>query len=322
MRNILAAIFLTAGTTCLAGDFGAITNGNWTNASTWTPASIPGANDDVYIGSTYPIGSAAAATVILVQNQSAGNVYLGFDSGTAGTLNLGNYKLDIGDSFYIGGGSASSGTVIRGSGSFAASSLWVCDGNTFTFGTQDEAASLIVFEGAAANTTSSVNITDSVSILVGSTLTLGANMSLTGKLDIWAASTLDMAGHSLSADQISLSDTAKILNGGQISAHSIDIDKGSIVAAGIQGDTLTLKSGSTVTIQPIPGGPAGDTTTAVPEPSVLLMMGIGSVGLLVLCHKQKLGWVPLPRLRGNAKFRQHAHASVSMAPQNLDVTKH
>jgi tripeptide aminopeptidase len=43
---------------------------------------------------------------------------------------------------------------------------------------------------------------------------------------------------------------------------------------------------------------------------------------LVLCHKQKLGWVPLPRLRGNAKFRQHAHASVSMAPQNLDVTKH
>jgi hypothetical protein len=43
---------------------------------------------------------------------------------------------------------------------------------------------------------------------------------------------------------------------------------------------------------------------------------------LALCHKQKLGWVPLPRLRGNAKFRQHAHASVSMAPQNLDVTKH
>ena len=72
-----AAILLSAlPGLALATDTGAVANGDWSSAATWTNG-MPGAADNAYIGSTYPAGAAATAVVTLSQNSSAGNVYLG-----------------------------------------------------------------------------------------------------------------------------------------------------------------------------------------------------------------------------------------------------
>ena len=87
-------------------------------------------SDNVLIGSNYPTGSASTATVTLAENEFASSVLLGYGSGTTGTLDLGDFKLTLGNSLYIGyGGTA---TVLRGSGYFSVSNLYVDSGNSFT----------------------------------------------------------------------------------------------------------------------------------------------------------------------------------------------
>ncbi|MGA2063218.1 MAG: hypothetical protein ABSG67_22330 [Thermoguttaceae bacterium] len=207
VRLILAIVILMAGTTCFAVDFGAITDGNWSDTSTWYPASIPGLDDNVYIGSYYPYESAAAsATVTLVQDQSAGNVYLGYSSDfpVSGTLDLGNHKLNIGGGLYLGyGGTGSNaiGTVNRGTGYFTASYLEMHNGNTFTFGSLDTVNSLIMYDASATTTAATGNVTGNADIYWGSSLTLGADMNLTGSLNLADdGSVLDMAHHALNAN--------------------------------------------------------------------------------------------------------------------------
>jgi hypothetical protein len=205
-KHILAIVLLMTGTTCLAGDFGAITSGNWNDTSTWTPVSIPGSGDNVYIGSTYPSGAVSSATVTLIQDQSADNVYLGYGSGTAGTLDLGDFKLNIGNSLYIGNGSGAIGTVNRGSGSFSAYNLSLGNGNTFTFGSLDAVTTLYVSASATtATTTAAGNVTGNIYISGGSTLTLGADMTLSGEIRLGeTVSTLNMVEYALKANQICL----------------------------------------------------------------------------------------------------------------------
>jgi hypothetical protein len=69
------------------------------------------------------------------------------------------------------------------------------------------------------------------------------------------------------------------LSGGISGPHNLYVQD-NVTAGRIAVDTLTIESGATVTIQPIPGGPMGSTITAVPEPSTLVMVGITSFGLL------------------------------------------
>ena len=75
-----------------ATDTGAVASGKWSSAATWTNG-IPTATTNAYIGSTYPTGASAAATVSLSQNSAAGTVYLGKGSGTIGTLDLNSHNL-------------------------------------------------------------------------------------------------------------------------------------------------------------------------------------------------------------------------------------
>ena len=77
--NRLVLVLAVLTTTCIAAhaqDVGTVSSGNWENGSIWTTGAVPGSSNNVYIGSTYPIGSAATATVTLTQNESANNVYL------------------------------------------------------------------------------------------------------------------------------------------------------------------------------------------------------------------------------------------------------
>jgi hypothetical protein len=69
------------------------------------------------------------------------------------------------------------------------------------------------------------------------------------------------------------------LSGGVSGPHVLEVDL-NLTATSIQVDTLTIGSGATVTIQAIPGGPLGNTIAPVPEPSALVLLGIGFISLL------------------------------------------
>jgi len=202
-RPLVAALSLLvpllALATARADDFGAVSSGNWSAESTWTPAGVPGASDNVSIGSNFP-GLAATATVALTQDQSASTVTLGHDSGDSGTLNLGNYNLVVGNNLIVGNAPGSTGSILRGSGSFSAGNLYVNYGNDLAFGAADAVGYLQLANSSSLTTTSTANVTDHVDVLSGSHLTVGADMTLSGVLNLQeSGSTLDMGGHKLTA---------------------------------------------------------------------------------------------------------------------------
>ena len=194
---LIQLIVVTIGSVSFAADISAITDSFWNSSLTWTPATIPGAGDNAFIGS----GSATNATVTLTQDQSASNVFLGYGSGTAGTLGLGNSKLTIGGNLYLGYSGGATGTILRGSGYFTASGLSVDNSNLFIFGTLDTVSGLSLYNSATAVTTAATgNVTANAIVYSGSTLKLGANLSLTGGLDVrGSGAILDMGGHTATA---------------------------------------------------------------------------------------------------------------------------
>jgi autotransporter-associated beta strand protein len=66
--------------------------------------------------------------------------------------------------------------------------------------------------------------------------------------------------------------------------------EGELIATSIAQDTLTVGAGATLTIAAISGGPSSgtDSLTAVPEPSVLTLIGFGVISLLSYAwHRRK-----------------------------------
>jgi polygalacturonase len=103
------------------------------------------------------------------------------------------------------------------------------------------------------------------------------------------ASVIDVQGsHTISApvllsNDVNITDTGTLaLSGGISGSHAMNVQGGNLTAASINVNTLTISSGLTVTIQPIPGGPQAlnDNLQSVPEPSILALLGINFVGLL------------------------------------------
>jgi cyclophilin family peptidyl-prolyl cis-trans isomerase len=85
----------------------------------------------------------------------------------------------------------------------------------------------------------------------------------------------------LNSNTIFSGDGTLTLSGGVSSTHSMAVlDGGNIIAKSIHANTLTLGIGSRITIQPLPGGPLGGAIAPVPEPSALVLLGIGICGLL------------------------------------------
>jgi len=235
-----------------AQDTGAMTNGNWNDATIWTAGTIPGSSNNVYIGSTYPTGAAATSTVIMTQNQSASNIYLGNGSGTIGTLNLGSNTLTIGSTLTIGQ-SGGTGSIVEGAGgSFTAGNLYIEHGNSFTFGANDQVTNLAIYSSSSATSTATGNVTGSVDVLSGSTLNLGANLSLTRILDVEnTGSVLNMNGNNISANTDS---TYSSIFLGWYSAQAVTLDRGtvpgSLTTSNLyiaHGNTLSLISSDVIT---------------------------------------------------------------------------
>lgn len=253
----LLAVWSAAGREAAAQSAGATSSGNWNDPTIWTTGTVPGSSSTVFIGSTYPTGSAATATVTLTQAQSADNVWLGYGSGTSGTLNLGSNALTVSQlSLGAVSGGSGTGTIQEASGgSFTAGNVEVWGGNSLTFGANDQTSDLHLGDSSTATTTAAGNITGTVSVVSGSSLHLGADLNLTGSdvvnLNVdGLGSVLDMGGHAITAPDISLATDGTgpvtVLNQGNITAGELEVGSGMTynLLAGDRVNYLYLGGGS------------------------------------------------------------------------------
>jgi hypothetical protein len=220
-RGLLAAVVLAL----LAGrvpasDTGALGNGDWSSAATWTNG-VPGANDNAYIGSSYPTGAASTAIVNLSQNATAANVSLG--TANSGTLDLKGFTLATG-TLNLGGGDGTAWSIARtGGGTLSVSDTVNQFGGSFSMASGDVLANIYMFGNSTATTSAVGNVTQSVWVDPTSTLTLGADLSLGNYL--YLNGTLNAAGHSISAPIIGLGygGPFAISNRGAITTDSLTV---------------------------------------------------------------------------------------------------
>jgi hypothetical protein len=125
-----------------------------------------------------------------------------------------------------------------------------------------------------------------ISFIANTSTTIQSSGGFSLTLDNNGLSTIDVDGTHTIAAPVVLNNDATIsgpgtlnLSGGITGSHDLEVDS-DLTATSIQVDTLTIGAGATVTIQPIPGGPLAGTITAVPEPSTLILLGIGVISLL------------------------------------------
>jgi hypothetical protein len=221
-RGVSVYVFLVVWASPSLADTGAVANGDWSNAATWTNG-VPGASDNVYIGSTAPTGAAAAATVALSQNSSAGNVFLGNGFSTSGALDLAGQVLAA-NHLYLGsiGGT---GRVLRtGGGTLAVGSVYDNGyGSSFALAPADVVSNLTMGSISTVSTSSVANLTNSVLIQDGGTLALGADLALSGTLQL--RGTLNANSHAVSANAITaeISGVPVFVNPGSLTASTLTV---------------------------------------------------------------------------------------------------
>jgi len=174
LRSFLALFTLA---TCIgplaAADRFVIVSGDWSNPATWTGGVVPTVNDNAWVGSS----SLATATVNLSQDVNAGNVILGRDVGTSGTLDIGNFTFTANDFTFGQNGAA---TILRGTGHLDVSGFIVGGGNSYTLPAIDV-------------------VHNDVSVLSGGTLRLSANLSIADTMNLaGSGAVLDAQGFNIS----------------------------------------------------------------------------------------------------------------------------
>ncbi len=235
---------LSAGIVCLtllleaaplhAQDIGAIASGNWNNSTIWTSGSVPGAGNNVYIGSNYPSGAVLSASIALTQNQQAQSVYLGYSTGSSGILDLGSSTLAVGN-LYVGYNGT--GSVLRSTGSISATNLSINSGSSFSFGSGDTVSGSIDVETGAILNTQNYNSTTN-------TVYLGYYSSSTGTLNL-GSSTLTVGNMYVGYNGTGIVTRTT----GSISATNFYVNSGSSFSFG-SGDaivSLSMTGGSATT---------------------------------------------------------------------------
>jgi hypothetical protein len=202
----IRAVALTVGLFALipartaANDTGAAISGVWSSAATWTNG-VPGPNDNALIGSNYPTGAVPSATVTLTQNSAADGVYLGYGSGTSGTLDLHGFNLAVNNLYF--GFTGGTGSIVRtGGGTLAVGNSISLYAGNLSLAAGDTTPTLNVYNSSTATTTATGNVTTSVLVDQGATLNLGADLALTSGLDV--RGTVNAAGHAITAPNVTL----------------------------------------------------------------------------------------------------------------------
>jgi cyclophilin family peptidyl-prolyl cis-trans isomerase len=155
-------------------------------------------------------------------------------------------------------------------------------GVNLVVGSQVPANNIIDIISGGGRTVGNIYFSNATSTTIRSTG--GYNLTLDNGS---SASTVSVLGNQtistpviLNSNTIFSGDGTLTLSGGVSSTKSMDLLSGIIIAKSIRVNTLTVGAGSTITIQAIPGGPLGEAIMPVPEPSTLLLLGIGVCGLL------------------------------------------
>jgi probable HAF family extracellular repeat protein len=157
------------------------------------------------------------------------------------------------------------------------------------FGNQDIANSVVDL-GTSGKTVAGITFYSATSTTIQSTGGFALTLDNNGRV-----STIDVAGtHTISAlvvlnNDATISGTGTLnLSGGITGSHVLEVDN-NLTATSIQVDTLTIGSGATVTIQAIPGGPLAlsDNLSSVPEPSTVILLGIGAISLLAYAWRRR-----------------------------------
>jgi hypothetical protein len=173
VRLVLTLFILTVTTAPLpAADRFVVVSSDWSTPSTWSGGVVPTVNDNAWVGSS----SLATATVNLSQNVNTGNVILGRDVGTSGTLDIGNFTFAARDFTFGQNGAA---TIIRGTGHLDVNGFIVGGGNSYTLPSVDI-------------------VHNDVSVFSGGTLRLSANLSIADTMNLaGAGSVLDAQGFNI-----------------------------------------------------------------------------------------------------------------------------
>lgn len=157
--------------------------GDWSSTLTWSGSAVPGTNDNAFVGGTTPSGALSSATAFLSQDVTTGHVYLGHDSGTNGTLDIGNFTFTAQDLYF---GFVGTGAIVRGTGHLDIGHFEIRNSNSFTLGASDL-------------------IRNSIDVNSGATLKLNANLGVSADIDLRDNGTvLNAQGFTIQANQFLL----------------------------------------------------------------------------------------------------------------------
>ena len=157
----------------------------------------------------------------------------------------------------------------------------------------------LIKDGAGMWTLSALNTYSGDTTVNGGTLTIAGGIDQTGTslIDIQSGTavleTVNVNKTNLNINTAALA-TFEVVNGthtvGAISGSgTTQIDAGaSLTVASIYQDTLIFGSGAKLNIQAIPGGLQGNTIAPVPEPSTLVLFGIGALGLIASAWRHRI----------------------------------
>ncbi len=154
-------------------------------------------------------------------------------------------------------------------------------GKKVAFGNQDPSNSIVDMI-SSPKTVGSIAFSADTSTTIQSTGGYSLTLDNNG-----GTSTINLAGsHAITAPVLLMNDVnitgagTLDLSGGISGPHAMNVLGGNLIATSINVDTLTIGSGLVVTIQALPDGPQGGTLTPVPEPSTVILLGMGAIGML------------------------------------------
>lgn len=213
----------------VASQYGAVGDGQWGSAATWTPVGgPPGPSDTAFIGSVQPIGAAAMSTVVLEANHSINQLFVGFGAGTVGHLALNSSDLVVAGTVYLGR-NGGVGVINSNGGTLTASQITVEGQNVINLSPGDRIHRLTLGSGGRASIASSSNVDHSVTIVdPDSELVLDANLNLLGCLIVGGGTIADPAildanGRNITAQNITLGQSGKgeLRNDGAITVTNV-----------------------------------------------------------------------------------------------------